>query len=130
MQHTVLIVEDNDLNMRLFKDVLTLAGFRILEAGDGAFALRQATDERPDLIVLDIQIPGLNGLEVVRRLKKDAVLRRIPVLVVSAYAQAADRGRARANGSDGYLAKPFSPKALIASVEALLPTREPQTTGG
>jgi two-component system cell cycle response regulator DivK len=114
---TALIVEDNDLNMMLFNDLLELCGYKTLKTGDGLEALRLAQLHRPDVIVMDIQLPGMSGLEITLRLKADAELRDIPVVAVTALAMKGDKEMIRQAGCDDYLAKPFSIADFMQIVE-------------
>ena len=113
----VLIVEDNVLNMRLFKDLLEAHDYTVLQATDGLEALRMARLHRPDLILMDIQLPEVSGLEATARLKADEELRSIPVLAVTAFAMKADEEKVRQAGCDGYLTKPISIDGFIQAVE-------------
>ncbi len=121
MRRTVLVVEDNELNRRLFTHVLRLAEYEVIEAADGAEALDRARRARPDLILLDMELPRVPGLEVVRRLRADPA--PPPVLAVSAFVAESTARHARAAGCVGYLAKPVSPGALLAAVERALEAR-------
>ena len=114
---TALIVEDNDLNMMLFNDLLELRGYETLKASDGLEALRLAQLHRPDVIVMDIQLPGMSGLEITERLKADAELRDIPVIAVTALAMRGDKEMIRQAGCEDYLAKPFSIADFMQVVE-------------
>ena len=108
MAKTVLIVEDNDLSMKLYKDVLEVHGFRTLGTKSGEEALRLARDHHPDLIIMDIQLPETSGLDVTRLIKNDAGTRSIPVVAVTALAVDWVEKRAREEGCEAYLAKPIS----------------------
>ena len=116
MKKTILIVEDNDLNMRLFTDVLEVYGYRVLQARDGAPGLEMARQHRPDLILLDVQLPGVSGLDLAHQLKQDEVLREIPVIAVTALAMKGDEARIREAGCDAYLSKPVSIPKFLAAV--------------
>jgi FOG: CheY-like receiver len=115
----ILVVEDNELNMRLFRDVLVAYGYMPLEIRDGARAIDAVRTERPDLVVLDIQLPGMNGMEIGRRLKEDAATRAIPIVAVTAFALKADERRVRETGCEAYLSKPISLKTFIETVRRL-----------
>jgi two-component system cell cycle response regulator DivK len=117
----VLVVEDNDLNMRLFCDVLGAYGFETLQCRDGAKATELARANIPDLIIMDIQLPEVSGLDITRWLKDDERVQHIPILAVTAFAMRTDEQRVRAAGCEGYLAKPIQIKSFIRAVEALLP---------
>jgi two-component system cell cycle response regulator DivK len=113
----VLIVEDNVLNMKLFNDILEAHGYTIFKAMDGLEALRMARLHRPDLILMDIQLPEVSGLEVTRQLKADGELRSIPIIAVTAFAMRDDEKKVRQAGCDGYMTKPISIDGFIEAVE-------------
>ena len=117
----VLIVEDNDLNMKLFNDLLEAHGYCTLQTKDGVEALRMARLHRPDLILMDIQLPEVSGLEITKRLKADEELRSIPVVAVTAFAMKGDEEKIRQGGCEGYIAKPISIAGFIKVVEHHLP---------
>jgi two-component system cell cycle response regulator DivK len=117
----ILVVEDQEDNRRIMRDLLTSAGFELLEATTGEEGVRLAETGRPDLILMDIQMPVLDGYEATRRIKATAELRHIPIIVVTSYALSGDDVKARAAGADGYVAKPFSPRALLAKIRQFLP---------
>ncbi len=119
MDKTVLVVEDNDINMRLFHDVLEADGYTVLQAKDGTEGWRMAREHRPDLILMDIQLPGLSGLEVTKRLKADETLKSIPVIAITAFAMDGDEERILEGGCDAYIAKPISVPNLLQTVERL-----------
>ena len=116
----VLIVEDHEDNRRIVRDLLASAGFTLLEAAAGDEGVAMAERERPDLILMDIQLPGLDGYEATRRIKANPELRHIPVIVVTSYALSGDEAKALAAGADGYVSKPFSPRALLAKIREYL----------
>jgi two-component system cell cycle response regulator DivK len=120
MTKRILVVEDHEENRRIMRDLLTSAGFEMIEAHTGEDGVRAAEAERPDLILMDIQLPGLDGYEATRRIKAKPVLRAIPIIAVTSYALSGDEGKAREAGCDEYVAKPFSPRALLAKVRELL----------
>lgn len=122
MAHRVLIVEDNELNMKLFHDLLEASGMEILETRNGIDALRVAKEQRPDLIVMDIQLPEMSGLEVTERIKSDPDLAPIPVIAVTAFAMKGDEERIRAAGCEAYLSKPISIDRFISTIKSFLPT--------
>jgi two-component system, cell cycle response regulator DivK len=113
----VLIVEDNMLNMRLFNDLLEAHGYTVLQAMDGLEALRIARLQRPDLILMDIQLPEVSGLEITKRLKADEELRSIPIVAVTAFAMKGDEEKIRQAGCDGYMTKPISIAGFLQAVE-------------
>ena len=117
----VLIVEDNELNMKLFNDLLEAHGYSTLQTKDGTEALRLARQHRPDLILMDIQLPEVSGLEVTRWLKEDDDLRAIPVVAVTAFAMKGDEEKIRGGGCEGYIAKPISVANFMRIVEQFLP---------
>ncbi len=117
---TILVVEDNELNMMLFHDLLEVRGYNILQAREGAEALKLARRHRPDLIVMDIQLPGMSGLEVTKWIKEDDALRAIPVVAVTAFAMKGDEEKIRQAGCDAYIAKPMSTSSFLKTIERLL----------
>ena len=120
MSATVLVVEDNALNLKLVRDVLGHAGYRVLEAGDAERGIELARSEAPDLILMDVQLPGIDGVEALGRLRADPATASIPVAALTALAMKQDRERFLAAGFDGYLEKPVSVPALPGQVAALL----------
>jgi two-component system cell cycle response regulator DivK len=117
---TVLVVEDNPLNLKLMRDVLGHADYRVLEAPDAEQGIALARSHQPDVILMDIQLPGIDGVEALGRLRADAVTAAIPVVAVTAFAMKEDERRFRAAGFDGYLEKPVNVRALPEQVEALI----------
>jgi len=117
---TVLVVEDNDLNMKLFHDLLEAHGYQILQTKNGRDALRLAREHHPDLILMDIQLPEISGLEVTKLIKSDASLCKIPVVAVTAFAMKGDEEKIREGGCEAYIAKPISVAHFIATVERFL----------
>jgi len=117
----ILVVDDHADNRRILRDLLQSAGFEILEAMTGEEAVTRAEATVPDLILMDIQLPGIDGYEATRRIKANPALRGIPLIVVTSYALSGDDARALAAGADGYVAKPFSPRAMLAKVRECLP---------
>jgi two-component system, cell cycle response regulator DivK len=117
----VLIVEDNDLNMKLFNDLLEAHGYCTLQTKDGVEALRMARQHRPDLILMDIQLPEVSGLEVTKWLKEDDNLRSIPIIAVTAFAMKGDEEKIREGGCEAYIAKPISVTSFMRTVERFLP---------
>lgn len=120
MAKTVLIVEDNALNMRLFNDLLEAFGYRTVKTRDGLQAVALAQEHRPDLIVMDIQLPGISGLEITERLKADPELKSIPVLAVTAFAMRGDEQRIRDRGCEAYLSKPISVTTFLDTVRRFI----------
>lgn len=119
-QKTILIVEDNALNMKLFCDLLTSQGYRTVSAVDGMEALELARQNRPDLILMDIQLPEVSGIDVIRWLKNDAELKTIPVIAVTAFAMKGDDERILASGCQAYISKPISVANFIETVDKFL----------
>jgi two-component system cell cycle response regulator DivK len=120
MSKTILVVEDQEDNRQILRDLLGSAGFRMIEAHDGEQALNVARSERPNLILMDIQLPILDGYEATRSIKRDPELKHIPVIAVTSYALSGDEERAREAGCDGYVAKPYSPRDLLARIGQFL----------
>jgi two-component system cell cycle response regulator DivK len=120
MSKTVLIVEDNELNMKLFNDLLFAQGYRTLQTQDGMNALEIARREMPDLILMDIQLPEVSGLEVTKWLKEEDDLRHIPVIAVTAFAMKGDEEKIRDGGCEDYIAKPISVVDFLATVKRFL----------
>jgi two-component system cell cycle response regulator DivK len=116
----VLIVEDNPQNLKLARLVLSKAGFEVLEATDGEQGVRLAREQRPDLVLMDIQMPGLDGLSAIALLRRDPATAPLKIVVLSALAMKGDRERILGAGCDAYLAKPFDYKELVATVSGLL----------
>ncbi len=117
---TILIVEDNELNMKLFHDLLQAHGYRILQTKDGMEALKLARAHRPDLILMDIQLPEVSGLEVTKWMKDDEDLRVIPIIAVTAFAMKGDEQKIREGGCEAYIAKPISVANFLQTVERFL----------
>ena len=120
MAKTVLIVEDNDLNMKLFNDLLEANGYLTLQTKDGREVIDLARRNRPDLILMDIQLPEISGLEITKVLKEDAELKSIPVIAVTAFAMKGDEEKIREGGCEGYIAKPISVVSFLRTVAGFL----------
>ena len=120
MNKRILVVEDTEDNRQIVRDLLASAGYELIEAADGAAGVAMATVHKPDLILMDIQLPGMDGYEATRRIKADPALRHIPIIAVTSYALSGDEAKIRAAGCDGYVAKPFSPRQLLAKVREFL----------
>ncbi len=114
---TVLVVEDNVLNMKLFHDLLETHGYGVLQARDGMEGWRMAQEHHPDLILMDIQLPDVSGLEVTRWLKADETLKSIPVIAMTAFAMSGDEEKFREGGCDAYIPKPISIPNFLQTVE-------------
>src|SRR5262245_53652079 len=120
VQKKVLIVEDNDLNMKLFNDLLVAHGYGTLQTKDGVEALALARKHRPDLILMDIQLPEVSGLQVTQWIKEDDSLRMIPIIAVTAFAMKGDEEKIRDGGCEAYIAKPISLASFMRTVERFL----------
>ncbi len=120
LRQRVLIVEDNDLNMKLFNDLLVAHGYDTLQTKDGVEALALARQHRPDLILMDIQLPEVSGLEVTKWIKEDKSLSMIPIIEVTAFAMKGDREKMRDGGCEDYIAKPISVASFLQTVERFL----------
>lgn len=120
MSKTILIVEDNELNMKLFNDLLEAHGYTTLQTHDGRDVVDLARQHRPDLIIMDIQLPDISGLEVTRILKDDDDLKSIPVIAVTAFAMKGDEEKIREGGCEGYIAKPISVPNFLETVGRFL----------
>ena len=119
----ILLVEDNDNNRLLVRDVLQASGYRVIEAENAEDGLRMAAEQRPALILMDIQLPGMSGIEALQRLRADPTTRAIPVIAVTASAMTQDRRQILAAGFDGYQPKPISVKGFLQTVREMLPSR-------
>jgi two-component system cell cycle response regulator DivK len=115
---TVLIVEDNELNMKLFNDLLEAHGYRVLQTREGLSALDIAREHKPDLILMDIQLPEVSGIEVTKWLKEDDELRSIPVVAVTAFAMKGDEQKIREGGCEGYISKPISVSSFLTTINS------------
>ncbi|MEQ8665862.1 MAG: response regulator [Rhodospirillales bacterium] len=120
MSKTILIVEDNELNMKLFNDLLQANGFQTVQTMDGRDAMSLARQHRPDLILMDIQLPEISGLEVTKMMKADDDLRDIPVVAVTAFAMKGDEEKIRQGGCEGYIAKPISVPTFLETINKFL----------
>ena len=117
---TVLVVEDNDLNMKLFHDLLEAHGYNIIQTKDGMDALRLARQYHPDLILMDIQLPEVSGLEVTKWIKEDDTLKTIPVVAVTAFAMKGDEEKIREGGCEAYISKPISVNSFLETVDTFI----------
>jgi len=116
----VLVVEDTEDNRKIIRDLMTSAGYETIEAVTGEEGVAMAAEHRPDLILMDVQLPVRDGYEATRRIKANPALRHIPVIAVTSYALSGDEEKTRAAGCDAYVAKPFSPRLLLAKVRGFL----------
>ena len=121
MSKHILVVEDQEDNRQILRDLLGGAGFELTEAENGEEAIAAVAKRRPDLILMDIQLPIMDGYEATRRIKADPATKAIPIIVVTSYALSGDEGKARAAGCDAYVTKPYSPRQLLAKVREFLP---------
>ena len=121
MASTILIVEDNELNMKLFHDLLEAHGYKTLQTRNGIDAIALARKYKPDLIVMDIQLPEVSGLDVTKWLKEDDSLRHIPIVAVTAFAMKGDEERIREGGCEAYVSKPISVSRFLDTIRQLLP---------
>ena len=121
MSARILVIEDQEDNRRILRDLLTSAGYEMIEAATGEEGVAAAETHRPDLILMDIQLPGLDGYEAARRIKANSALRHIPIIAVTSYALSGDDVKALEAGCDAYVTKPFSPRALLAKIREYLP---------
>ena len=120
MSKKILVVEDTEDNRQILRDLLGMAGYDLIEANDGAEGVAMAAQHRPDLILMDIQMPVMDGYEATRRIKADPDLKAIPVIAVTSYALSGDEDKARAAGCDDYIAKPYSPRQMLAKVRGIV----------
>ena len=119
-QKKILIVEDNELNMKLFHDLLEVHGYATLQTKDGREALQLAREYRPDLILMDIQLPEVSGLEVTKWIKAGDELESIPVIAVTAFAMKGDEEKIRSGGCEAYIAKPISVNSFLETIQTVL----------
>jgi two-component system cell cycle response regulator DivK len=120
---TILYVEDNEYNRKIVHQLLSRTSYRLIEAMDGEAGVTMAQTELPDLILMDVQLPKMSGLDATRALKADPRTAGIPVIIITSFALSGDRERAAAAGATDYLAKPYSPRELLAMVRRVLPER-------
>ena len=121
MAETILVIEDHEDNRRIMRDLLASSGYEVIEAASGEEGVTRAETYRPDLILLDIQLPGIDGYEVTRRIKTNPDLQKIPIIAVTSYALSGDDVKAFEAGCNAYVAKPFSPRKLLARIREYLP---------
>jgi two-component system cell cycle response regulator DivK len=118
---TVLYVEDNEFNRKIVRQLLSRTSYRLIEAMDGEAGVASARESVPDLVIMDIQLPKLSGLEATRQLRADPTTAEIPIIVITSFALAGDEEKARAAGAAAYLAKPYSPRELLQMIRELAP---------
>ena len=121
MSHTILVVEDHEDNRRIIRDLLTAYGFEVVEAVTGLEGVRAAERQLPALILMDIQLPEIDGYEATRRIKANPDLKHIPIIIITSYALSGDDLKAYAAGCDAYVSKPYSPRKLLNQIRAFLP---------
>lgn len=117
MAKKVLIVEDNELNMKLFNDLLEANGYQVVQTRSGLHALDLAKEHRPDLILMDIQLPEVSGLEVTKWIKEDETIASIPIIAVTAFAMKGDEERIRQGGCEAYISKPISVATFMQTIK-------------
>jgi two-component system cell cycle response regulator DivK len=120
MSKCILVVEDQEDNRHILRDLLGNAGYELTEAENGEEAIAAVAKRRPDLILMDIQLPIIDGYETTRRIRTNPDLKSVPIIAVTSYALAGDEDKARAAGCDGYVSKPYSPRELLAKVRTYL----------
>ena len=118
---TILYVEDNEMNRQIVRDLLKRTEYNLIEAHDGEGGVAVALDKRPDLILMDLQLPKISGLEAIRRLRGDSYAASTPIVAITSFALSGDELKAREAGATAYLAKPYSPRELLNLVRKLLP---------
>ncbi len=120
MSKRVLVVEDQEDNMQIMNDMLSSAGYQVIKAVTGIEGVAMAESHKPDLILMDVMLPGLDGYEATRRIKANAALAHIPVIAVTSYALDGEESKAEEAGCDAYFSKPVSPRALLAKVREFI----------
>jgi two-component system, cell cycle response regulator DivK len=118
---TILYVEDNEFNRKIVRQLLARTAYRLVEATDGEAGVSAARTEHPDLVIMDIQLPRMSGLEATRQLRADPATAAIPIIVITSFALAGDEDKAREAGAAAYLAKPYSPRELLQMIRQLAP---------
>lgn len=121
MSKTILYVEDNEFNLKIVRQLLSRTSYRLIEAMDGETGVITAQNELPDLILMDVQLPKLSGLDATRQLRADAKTAAIPIVVITSFALSGDAEKAKAAGASAYLAKPYSPRELLKMIRNLVP---------
>jgi two-component system, cell cycle response regulator DivK len=121
MSKTILYVEDNEFNLKMVRQLLSRTSYRLIEAMDGESGVATAQSELPDLILMDVQLPKLSGLDATRQLRNEAKTAAIPIVVITSFALSGDAEKAKAAGASAYLAKPYSPRELLQMIRNLVP---------
>ena len=124
-EQTILYIEDNEYNRKIVRQLLGRTGYRLVEAVDGEAGVAAAFAAVPDLILMDVQLPRMSGLDATRILRADERTKDIPIIVITSFAMSGDRERATAAGASGYVAKPYSPRELLALIRQVLPEEAP-----
>ena len=118
---TILYVEDNEFNRKIVRQLLAQTRYRLREAPDGETGVRAAQEELPDLVLMDVQLPKMSGLEATRQLRADPRTARVPIIIVTSYALSGDEQKARDAGATAYIAKPYSPRDLLSKIREIVP---------
>ena len=118
---TILHIEDNDFNRKIVRDLLARTSYRLVEAVDGESGVAKALEERPDLMLVDIQLPKMSGLEVTRRLRSEPTTAHVPIIIITSFALSGDDQRAKEAGASYYLSKPYSPRELLEAIRRFVP---------
>lgn len=122
-QKTILHVEDNEFNRKIVRQLLAKTSYRLREAADGESGVKAAQEDPPDLILMDVQLPKMSGLEATRQLRADPRTAAVPIIVITSYALSGDAQKAKDSGATAYLAKPHSPRDLLAKIREIVPER-------
>ena len=120
-QKTVLYVEDNEFNRKIVRQLLVSTSYRLVEANDGEQGVAAAIDKKPDVILMDVQLPNLSGLDATRQLRQEPATAEIPIIIVTSFAMSGDDVKAKEAGASAYLAKPYSPRELLALIRKFAP---------
>jgi two-component system cell cycle response regulator DivK len=120
-EKTILYVEDNEMNRQIVRDLLKRSTYRLIEAQDGEEGVAKALEERPDLILMDIQLPKISGIEATRRIRAEAATANIPIIAITSFALSGDDQKAKEAGATAYLAKPYSPRDLLSLIRKMVP---------
>ena len=120
-EKTILYVEDNEMNRQLVRDLLKRTTYKLIEAHDGEAGVAKALEARPDLILMDIQLPKISGLEAMRRIRAEHAIANTPIIAITSFALSGDDHKAKESGATAYIAKPYSPRDLLALIRKILP---------